>query len=164
MVIRPATERDLQRILEIEKTSFQSPWPVELLRGHLGESGFMVYEQEEQIVGYILVGIKIPSLWERLEKRTRALVGQQVDLEERRGHIMNLAIDPSLRRRGLGSLLLRQGMQYLKELGADCAELEVRVSNDPAIRLYENFGFHIQERFPNYYGSGEDAYLMAKSL
>lgn len=164
MVARPADEKDLPRILEIEKTSFQFPWPAELLRAHLGERGFVVYEHEGQIVGYILVGIKIPSLWERLERRTRALVGQRVDLEERTGHIMNLAIDPSFRRRGLGSLLLRQGMHYLKELEADCAELEVRVSNDPAIRLYEKFGFHIKERFSNYYGIGEDAYLMVKSL
>ena len=164
MMIRPATERDLRRILEIEKTSFQSPWPEGLLRGHLGEKGFLIYEQDGQILGYIIAGIKIPSLWERLEKKTRALVGQRVDLEERTGHIMNLAIDPAFRRRGLGSFLLREGMQYLQELGADCVELEVRVSNDSAIRLYEKYGFRLEERFPDYYGHGEDAYLMVKSL
>ena len=164
MGIRPAQERDLPRILEIERAAFPSPWPLELLRGHLGEHGFMVYEQDGQLTAYLIVGIKIPSLWERVEKRTRALVGQRVDLEERTGHIMNLAIDPSFRRRGLGTLLLQQGLQYLKELGADRAELEVRIHNAPAIQLYEKYGFRIQERFSNYYGIGEDAYLMVRSF
>lgn len=164
MSVRPTTETDLPRILEIEKTSFQSPWPATLLRSHLGEPGFMVYERDGQIVGFIIVGIKIPSLWQRVEKRTRALVGQRVDLEERTGHIMNLAIEPACRRKGLGSFLLHQGLRYLKELGANAVELEVRVDNHTAIRLYEKHGFRIQERFHNYYGLGQDAYLMVNSL
>jgi len=136
---------------------------MELLRGHLGEPGFWVYEQDGKVVGYILVGIKIPTLWQRLEKRTRALVGQRVDLEERAGHIMNLAIDPTFRRRGLGSLLLQEGLRYLEELGVDGVELEVRVNNDSAIRLYEKYGFQVKERYRHYYGNGDDAYLMVRS-
>jgi ribosomal protein S18 acetylase RimI-like enzyme len=124
----------------------------------------MVYERDGQILAYIIVGIKIPSLWERLERRTRALVGQRVDREERIGHIMNLAVDPGFRKRGLATLLLQQGLRYLKELGADRVELEVRIHNLPAIQLYEKYGFRIKERFPNYYGLGDDAYLMIRSL
>jgi ribosomal-protein-alanine N-acetyltransferase len=163
MPIRLTHEGDLPRILEIERAAFSSPWPVELLRGHLGEGGFWVYEQDGEVVGYILVGIKIPTLWERLEKRTRALVGQRIDLEERTGHIMNLAIDPKFHRRGLGSLLLQEGLRYLTELGADSVELEVRVNNDSAIQLYEKHGFHIRERYRHYYGNGDDAYRMVRS-
>jgi ribosomal-protein-alanine N-acetyltransferase len=157
-------ERDLVRILEIERAAFPNPWPEGLLRGHLGEGGFMVYELDGRVIGYIIAGIRIPPLLSRLEKRTRALVGLPVDLEERTGHIMNLAIDPAYRGKGYGRLLLEHGLEHLKGLGADCVELEVRVDNELAIKLYESYGFHIKERLPNYYRDGEDAYLMVRSL
>lgn len=166
MGLRKAEERDLPRIVEIERAAFPRPWPVSVLRGHLGEEGFLVYEDEEtgQVVGYIIVGIRIPSFFTRLEKRTRALVGLPVDLEERTGHVMNLAVDPAYRGRGLGKLLLQKGLEYLRSLGARCVELEVRVGNEAAIRLYEQYGFRIKERLPSYYGPGEDGYLMVKPL
>jgi len=164
MPIRPAVECDFPQIVEIERASFPTPWPEWLLRTHLGEEGFLVHEDEGRIVGYIIVGIRIPSLLARLEKRTRALMGLPVDLEERTGHIMNLAIAPSFRGKGYGKLLLERGLAYLRSLGANCVELEVRVGNGPAIRLYEKYGFSIKERLPHYYRDGEDAYLMVRSL
>jgi ribosomal-protein-alanine N-acetyltransferase len=166
MAIRPATERDLLRVLEIERASFPNPWPESLLRGHLGERGFLVYEDGRSgtVVGYIIVGIKIPSLFARIEKRTRALVGLPVDLEERTGHIMNLAVDPAYRGRGLGEALLQRGLAYLNALDAEFAELEVRVDNGAAIALYEKHGFRIKERLPGYYGLGQDGYRMVRAL
>jgi ribosomal-protein-alanine N-acetyltransferase len=166
MAIRVATERDLPRVLEIERVSFPNPWPESLLRGHLGEGGFLIYEDDEtrEIVGYIIAGLRMPSFFERLERRTRALVGLPVDLDERRGHIMNLAVDPRHRGRGIGQALLREGLDYLRVLGAETVELEVRVGNEAAIKLYEKYGFRIKERLPGYYGPGEDGLLMVKLL
>ncbi len=166
MGLRKAEERDLPRIVEIEKAAFPNPWPVSVLRGHLGEEGFLVYEDDDsgRVVGYIIAGIRIPPFFTRLEKRTRALVGLPVDLEERTGHIMNIAVDPAYRGRGLGKLLLRTGIEYLRSLGARCVELEVRVSNRAAIQLYEQHGFRIKERLRGYYGPGDDGYLMVKPL
>jgi len=164
MAIRQAVEQDLVRILEIERAAFANPWPEGLLRGHLGEEGFMVYELDGLVIGYIIAGIRIPSLLSRLEKRTLALLGHKIDLEERTGHIMNLAIDPAYRGQGYGKLLLEHGLEYLKGLGAECVELEVRVDNELAIRLYERYGFRIKEHLPNYYRNGEDAYLMVRPL
>lgn len=161
MPIRIATEQDLPHVHEIESLSFSSPWPTAILRGHLGEAGFLVYECEGAVVGYLIAGIRIPSLFERLEKRTRALMGQAVDLEERRGHIMNIAVVPRYRKQGIGRALLTEGLEYLRSLGADAAELEVRVDNDDALRLYEQFGFKIVQRIARYYKSGSDAFLMA---
>lgn len=163
-MIRPATERDLSRILEIERSSFPNPWPESLLRGHLGEGGFLVYERDGLVVGYVIAGIRIPSFWERWEKRTRAWMGQAVDCEERTGHIMNLAVDPAFRRQGLGEELLCQALEYLKGLGADQVELEVRVHNESAVQLYKKHGFQIQGRLPDYYRDSEDAYLMVRQL
>ncbi len=163
-IIRPALEKDLPRILEIERACFKNPWPESLLRGHLGESGFLVYEKEGRVVGYVIAGLKIPSFWARLERQTRALIGQPVDWEEQTGHIMNLAVEPSQQRQGLGEALLRQALKYLKGLGAYCVELEVRASNQAAIRLYEKHGFRVKERLRSYYGPGEDGLLMVKPL
>lgn len=168
-MIRKANSADLKRIMEIEVKSFFSPWPAELLSRHLGEDGFLVYEQEGIVIGYMIVGLKIPSLFARLERRTQELLwGKQEQEEEEEeefvGHIMNLAIDPAYRRKGLGSELLTKGLEYLQQLGAQTVELEVRVGNEAAIKLYQKFGFVIKDRIKNYYHNGDDAYLMVKSL
>jgi len=125
----------------------------------------MVYERDGTVLGYMILGMKIPSLLERLERRMLAAWhGQEADLEENTGHIMNLAIDPAFRRLGIGGLLLQRGLEYLQSLGAKACELEVRVNNQEAIALYEKFGFAIKERIKNYYRNGDDAYLMIKEL
>ena len=165
MAIRKAVTADIARIVEIETQCFPTPWPRESLTSYLGEDGFMVYEQDGRVIGYMILGIKIPSLLVRLERRMLAAMrGQEADLEENTGHIMNLAIDPAFRRRGIGSTLLQSGLEYLKSLGAKTCELEVRVNNQEAIALYEKFGFVIKDRIQNYYRNGDDAYLMVKEL
>ncbi len=165
MVIRKAVAADIARIVEIEAQVFPTPWPRELLASYLGEDGFMVYEQDGTVIGYMILGIKIPSLLARLERRMlAALRGQDTNLEENTGHLMNLAVDPAFRRLGIGSTLLQRGLEYLQSLGAKTCELEVRVNNQEAIALYEKFGFVIKDRIKSYYRNGDDAYLMVKEL
>ncbi|MCR4404680.1 MAG: GNAT family N-acetyltransferase [Candidatus Acetothermia bacterium] len=166
MQIRKAEERDLKRVMEIERSSFTSPWPEGLLRGYLGEDGFLVGEDGEEVVGYILVGLRIPSFFSRLERRTRLLFQRrdETDPELHIGHVMNLAVAVDRRRRGLGSQLLRAGLGYLRDLGAWRVELEVRTQNREAIQLYRKFGFSIERLISRYYSDGDDAYLMALRL
>lgn len=166
MRIRKAEERDLKRVMEIERSSFTSPWPEGLVRGYLGEDGFLVGEEGEEVVGYILVGLRTPSLFSRLERRTRLLFHRQEDLDPdlHIGHVMNLAVALPQRRRGLGTELLRAGIAYLQQLGAWRVELEVRTQNKEAIRLYRKFGFSIERLVNHYYSDGDDAYLMALPL
>lgn len=166
MQIRKAEERDLKRVMEIENSSFASPWPEGLVRGYLGEDGFLVGEEGRKVVGYILVGLKTPSFFSRLERRTRLLLHRQdgADPDLLIGHVMNLAVDPPQRRRGLGAELLRAGLSYLKQLGAWRVELEVRTQNREAIQLYRKFGFSIERLVSHYYSDGDDAYLMALPL
>jgi ribosomal-protein-alanine N-acetyltransferase len=97
MRVRRATLADLDRIFEIERCSFSAPWPREYLAQHLGDDGFVVVEYGNLVVGYAVVGIKIPSFWARLEQRTRArlleyaldycrqLGAERVELEVRTG-------------------------------------------------------------------------------
>jgi ribosomal-protein-alanine N-acetyltransferase len=74
-------------------------------------------------------------------------------------HIMNIAVDPSARRRGLGTALLEE---LFARTGRERAyTLEVRTTNGPAISLYERFGFRaagVRKRY--YQDTGEDALIM----
>jgi ribosomal-protein-alanine N-acetyltransferase len=74
-------------------------------------------------------------------------------------HIMNIAVDPTARRRGLATALLEE---LFARAGRDRAyTLEVRTSNGPAIALYEKFGFRAAGLRKRYYqDTGEDALIM----
>ncbi len=164
-VMRRATMDDLGRILEIERLSFSAPWPRDYLAQHLGDDGFVVIEHENRVVGYTVIGIKIPSFLARLEQRTRALLtGQEPEEPPPVGHILNIAVDPAFRGRGLGKRLLEYALEYCRRLGAKQIELEVRTGNDAAIALYQKYGFEIRELRPCYYSDGEDAFVMVKAL
>jgi ribosomal-protein-alanine N-acetyltransferase len=60
---------------------------------------------------------------------------------------------------------MKSGMEAMKNVyDAKEVYLEVRVSNTPAIRLYEKLGFKIVKVLEGYYSDGENAYLMAREL
>ncbi len=81
------------------------------------------------------------------------------------GHLVSIAVLREYRGRGIGSALLAETIRVMKEVyRAEAIYLEVRVSNEPAIRLYKKFGFVIRRRIPYYYRDGEDAYVMVKRL
>ena len=78
--------------------------------------------------------------------------------------ILQLAVDPSRRRQGLGIRLLREALAAITRAGAHVAWLEVRTSNLEARRLYQRAGFLEVGSRPRYYRNGEDAVLMRKQL
>ncbi|MCE4615334.1 MAG: ribosomal protein S18-alanine N-acetyltransferase [Desulfurococcales archaeon] len=81
------------------------------------------------------------------------------------GHIISIAVLPECRNRGIGSALLTKAIELMeKNYGTKKVYLEVRVSNEGAIRLYNKFDFKIKNVIPHYYRDGEDAYLMEKEL
>lgn len=75
-------------------------------------------------------------------------------------HITLLAIDPTYRRQGLGSLLLYALLYQAHQRGLEWATLEVRASNQSALALYEQFGFESVGTRPKYYPDGEDALIL----
>ena len=77
------------------------------------------------------------------------------------GWIATIAVDPPHQRRGIGRSLLRECETLL---GVPRARLTVRMSNQPAISLYENEGYTTMDIWKNYYDDGEDAILMEKNL
>lgn len=77
-------------------------------------------------------------------------------------HLLNVAVAPAHRRRGLGRALLEELVRYAREHAAAKIFLEVRVSNTPAIQLYEAFGFERLDVRKRYYADGEDALDMMR--
>ncbi|MEM3616278.1 MAG: GNAT family N-acetyltransferase, partial [Candidatus Methanomethylicia archaeon] len=112
---------------------------------------FLVAEIYGKIAGYIMCRVEygLSSFKFALTKK---------------GHVISIAVLPEYRRRGIGYSLMVKGMEALKNYGATEVYLEVRVSNYPAIRLYEKLNYTIVNRIQGYYADGEDAYVMAKIL
>ena len=144
--IRPMTEGDLDEIMQIERKSFPTPWSRRLFERELllpYAYAFVALEAPvDRVVGYL-------CFW----------------LVEGETHILNLAVHPESRRRGIGSLLLRHGLEYSREKGAREITLEVRRSNYKAISLYRRFHFEPEGVRLRYYSdSGEDAVIMTLEL
>jgi ribosomal protein S18 acetylase RimI-like enzyme len=78
--------------------------------------------------------------------------------------IYSIAVDPSVRGRGLGRTLVSRAEGVSRARQRDAMQLEVRVDNDPAIRLYESLGYRPIARFNNYYSDGCAALRYRKSL
>jgi len=144
--IRPMMEGDLDEVMQIERKSFPTPWSRRLFERELllpYAHAFVALEaMPDRIAGYL-------CFW----------------LVEGETHILNLAVDPESRRRGIGALLLRHGLDYSQERGAREITLEVRRSNYRAIALYRRFHFEPRGIRPRYYSdSGEDAVIMTLDL
>ena len=103
------------------------------------------------------------SLWivAECDGAVAGYVGSQSVLGE--ADMMNLAVSPSFRRQGVASGLVEALIKHLKERDVHVLVLEVRASNEPAIRLYEKYGFVQVGRRPNYYAHPkEDALILRK--
>lgn len=75
-------------------------------------------------------------------------------------HITNIAVKENFRKRGFGKMLMEALIEEAKAREITAMTLEVRVSNENAVRLYEGFGFKSAGVRPKYYPDGEDAFIM----
>ena len=77
--------------------------------------------------------------------------------------MMNIAVHPDYRRKGIAQALVNALVDTLKSQGSRCLTLEVRASNEPAQKLYEKLGFSLIGKRPKYYHNPkEDAYILRK--
>ena len=143
MIIRAWEEKDIPAIADIENKSFADPWTEGMFSDTLRFPVYHTFLAEEggQVCGY---GCLI-LLFEDAE-------------------LANIAVAPTHRGQGIGKLLMEKMHDYAKTFGAERMLLEVRVSNQSAIGLYEKYGYERYGLRENYYADGEDAYLMQKSL
>ncbi|RLE85612.1 MAG: ribosomal-protein-alanine N-acetyltransferase [Thermoprotei archaeon] len=142
--VREARKEELEDILVIENLSFKDPYPLFILEFYLKlcPETFLVAEHNGKVVGFV-IGLKRGWGW---------------------GHIISIAVHPSFRGRGIGKTLMVECIKRLSSMGTKRIRLEVRVSNEKAIRLYKELGFEIKDVLPRYYKDGEDAYLMVLDL
>ncbi|MGI6643969.1 MAG: ribosomal protein S18-alanine N-acetyltransferase [Bacillota bacterium] len=135
--------KHLDRVMEIEALAYQTPWSRRAFQSEITENSYAHYfvvRFKGEIVGY---------------------VGMWVILEE--AHITNIAIHPDYRRRGIARFVLESMFEKAKELGSTKMTLEVRVSNEGAIRLYRSLGFVDRGIRKGYYtDTHEDAIIMWK--
>jgi [ribosomal protein S18]-alanine N-acetyltransferase len=138
LAIRQLGYGDLPSVISIERRSFPTPWSLAMFVLELSKpSGIcLAAEDEEGLVGY-LVCARYDEVW----------------------HLMNVAIRPDQRRRGIATSLIER---LFEQAGPSARyTLEVRVSNLPAIAMYERFGFRSAGRRRRYYhDNGEDALIM----
>lgn len=147
LVIDRVTEQDLDRVLHIEQQSFSAPWTRKMFEAEISGNPF----------GYLLAARRIPD--EGLPGELLGYVCFWVVFDELR--LLNLAVDPLVRRQGIATELVRHALASGRSHGAGRACLEVRASNLAARALYERFGFRQHAVRARYYVNPvEDAVLM----
>jgi ribosomal-protein-alanine N-acetyltransferase len=135
---------DLDRVVVIERDSMPSPWSKELFEEELrrGAAHYFVVEEDRQVAGYM-------GYWEAPEE----------------AHIINLAIAPAFRGKGLGQTMVERCLDFAAKRGAKLATLEVRDSNEAAKRLYEKCQFRfVAVRKKYYQDNQEDAIVMIREI
>lgn len=140
--IGPMTPAQVPAVAALEERCFPDPWSEASVASELENalSLWLTAAQGEAVLGY---------------------VGSQSVLGE--ADMMNLAVSPEARRQGIGRALVLALMEQLKARGVHSLTLEVRASNDPARKLYENLGFAQVGRRPGYYlKPREDALILRK--
>ena len=141
-MIRQMTAADVPSVAALEKLCFSDPWSVSSIASELDNplSLWLVWEEDGAAAAYLGVQ-RVPP---------------QAD-------VMNVAVSPALRRRGIARALFAELERRLPEI--DELFLEVRASNSGAIALYRTLGFEQVGRRPNYYlDPREDALILRKEL
>ncbi len=141
---RFAESSDIAKISELEEKGFVNPWTKEQFAYEIGQNEFarmILLCEEGEIIGYI-------DYW---------IVFDQSALNK-------LFVSEEYRRRGYARLLLEKALEDAKENQCLTMSLEVRVSNEKAIALYEKSGFKILLTKKGYYADGEDAFYMMRGI
>lgn len=146
VVVRRLERSDLDAVAEIEAASSANPWSRNLFAGELDLP-------DEQRTWFVAVEGGGPAGAETIGFGGVMYVAAE-------GHVMNIAVRPDRRRRGLGERLLRSLVDDAVGRGVDALTLEVRVSNTAARELYRRFGFVPAGVRRRYYGDGEDALVL----
>ncbi|WP_456080533.1 ribosomal protein S18-alanine N-acetyltransferase [Mogibacterium diversum] len=141
--VRIAKSSDLDDIYDLDVQTFAMPWSKEALSYDILENDnafVIVAEYEGEFAGYA-------DIWTVLD---------EADLN-------SIAVRVDFRRKGIGDAIMLAMTEMLSANGVETINLEVRVSNMPAIKLYKKYGFKECGVRPGYYlDNGEDALIMKR--
>ena len=142
--VSPMFPSDLDRVVQIEGLSFTHPWTRDQFLEELNRQPFarcLVAARNRKVCGYIMAWLIVDEL-----------------------HITNLAVDPSVRGRGVARGLVTILIQDSLTEGVVWSVLEVRRSNLAARALYKGLGFKVVGCRKGYYPDGEDALVMGLEM
>ena len=142
MSIRGLKLRDLPAIERIERDSYTTPWSRSMFAGELSKASSICLgafdDDTGELNGYLIVSRYVDA-W----------------------HVMNIAVEPNVRRAGIATALLQQLFETTADDSRRGYTLEVRVSNEGAINLYQRLGFQARGIRRGYYTDNrEDALIM----
>lgn len=143
MTLRPMIEADLAAVLRIEHACFPRGWNRSHFQTELASerASCVVAELDGRVAGYLCLTVLLDE-----------------------AEILDVAVDPALRGRGIGTQLVQWACDEAIQRGARLLLLEVRATSQPAIALYERFGFKQTGLRKGYYEDNIDAVLMDKML
>lgn len=144
LMIRPATDAEIDAIASLESEAFPFPWKGEFFRGEIRASGRfnrVVVDDRGMLAGYLFSMLVLDEL-----------------------HINKIAVRPELRRRGIARALMDECFDFARQKGVQLLSLEVRETNDEAREFYHSLSFRLAYRRPSYYPDGEAALVMTRTL
>ena len=149
--IRRCEASDLISVMEINMKTLPEHYSDYFYESLLAEipEAFLVAEISGRVMGYIMC--KTEYGFSNFKKLGFV----------KKGHVVSVAVLSEYRGRGIGRTLVEEALNGVKLKKCDELYLEVRCSNNEAVRLYEKMGFIIKQRLKSYYRDGEDAYMMA---
>jgi ribosomal-protein-alanine N-acetyltransferase len=147
LVIEPMREQDVPTVQQIEREIFSTPWPRNAYYRELASRNSAHYivlrrhgddDESSEIVGYA-------GMWRMYDE----------------AHVTTIGVRRDLHHSGYGRVIFAALVQAAYDMGAKWITLEVRTSNEHAMRMYEGFGFKVIGRRKGYYtDNGEDAIVM----
>ena len=142
---------DIKDVVSINQLCLPENYPDQFFLGlhHHAPNAFHVAEYNGEIVGYIMCRIE------------RGISGFG-RLPVKKGHIVSVAVLRNMREKGIGTALINAAMEGMTGYGATEFFLEVRKSNEAAVKAYEKLGYSVRRVLRGYYRDGEDAFLMVK--
>jgi ribosomal-protein-alanine N-acetyltransferase len=145
LALEPMREADVPTVQEIERRIFSTPWPRNAYYRELSSrnSAYYVVLHRETDRGVETVGYG--GMWRMYDE----------------AHVTTIGVRHDAQHQGYGRIIFAGLVQAAYDMGAKWVTLEVRASNDNAMRMYENFGFKVIGRRRGYYtDNGEDAIVM----
>ncbi|MDQ6743128.1 MAG: ribosomal protein S18-alanine N-acetyltransferase [Candidatus Dormibacteraeota bacterium] len=145
LALEPMREADVPTVQEIERRIFSTPWPRNAYYRELSSrnSAYYVVLHRETDRGVETVGYG--GMWRMYDE----------------AHVTTIGVRHDAQHQGYGRIIFAGLVQAAYDMGAKWVTLEVRASNDNAMRMYENFGFKVIGRRKGYYtDNGEDAIVM----
>ena len=154
VLLRLMMKQDLDQVVKIERQSFPNPYPREY---------FQMLARSSPDLFVVATDDTIDS--NHLSIILGYATAQILQLEQQRiGHLISIAVKPAMRRKGIGTQLIKNLINRLRDKKCVQVRLEVAITNQAALSMYMKNGFSQKGVIPEYYIGGEDAALLFLDL